>query len=264
MLEPKKKVTKLSPEAGPNPRVLLLDIETRPAEGYFFGLFKQNIGIQAVKDPGGMMSIAAKWYDSNDTYFFADWTVGHRQMLENTHELLTEAAVVVHYNGESFDIPHINREFWQNDIPEPAPFKQVDLLKEIRRKFRFLSNKLDFVSQQVGVGQKVEHQGMPLWIACMEGDTEAQAKMREYNVGDVRLTERLFNKALPWLRAVPLPIFISLDDAPACRKCHSTELVERDIWVANALAYPAYQCDNCGGWSRGAKTIGRISNTWGL
>ncbi len=51
----------------------------------------------------------------------------------------------------------------------PAPFKEIDLLTVAKGRFRFVSNKLDYVAQQLGLGKKTEHSGHELWVQCMAG-----------------------------------------------------------------------------------------------
>ena len=70
-------------------------------------------------------------------------------MLEGIHKLLDEADAVIHYNGKRFDIPSLNKEFLLNGMFPPAPFKEIDLLTVARGRFRFVSNKLDYVAQQL-------------------------------------------------------------------------------------------------------------------
>ncbi len=81
---------------------------------------------------------------------------GKQKMLDSVHKLLDEADAIVHYNGSRFDIPILHKEFLLAGMPPPAPAKQIDLLQVARRQFRFVSNKLDYVSQALGLGSKTD------------------------------------------------------------------------------------------------------------
>ena len=92
-------------------KLLILDLETAPNLAYVWGLFKETINPQQVKETGRVISVAAKWYQDPEIFFWSDFHDGHLQMVTNTHNLITEADAVVTYNGSAFDIPHLNREF---------------------------------------------------------------------------------------------------------------------------------------------------------
>jgi hypothetical protein len=51
----------------------------------------------------------------------------------------------------------------------------------------------------MGLGKKREHEGFALWLKCEAGDAKAWKAMRQYNIQDVRLTEKLFEEYRPWL-----------------------------------------------------------------
>jgi len=79
-------------------------------------------------------------------------------MIQAAHDLLSEADAVIHYNGNSFDMPWLHTEFLLAGMPPPEPYKNIDLLLAVRKRFRFVSNKLDYVTQAVGLEGKVHHE----------------------------------------------------------------------------------------------------------
>ena len=85
----------------------------------------------------------------------------------------------------------------------PRPFLEIDLLQSVRSRFRLTSNKLDFVAQFLGLGQKTKHKGMQLWKDCIDGDAAAWEVMEEYNKQDVVLLEDLYLYLLPWISNHP-------------------------------------------------------------
>jgi hypothetical protein len=233
-------------QAGPRQaRILTIDIETRPITAHTWGLFNQNIGLNQIVDPGGVMCFAAKWVGERTVYFYSDHHDDHRTMLEHAHRLLSEADIVVGYNSDRFDLTKLQWEFAQAGMLPPRPYKTVDLLKVARARFGAPSRKLDFIAEHLGLGNKVHHQGFTLWTACMAGDGKAWDKMRRYNIGDVRLTERLYHRLLPWVPNHPNMQLI-LDDDGCCPTCGGKRL-KRDGETLTALtAYAMYQCTKCG------------------
>lgn len=169
------------------PKILFLDIETRPNLAYVWSLWKQNVGINQIKETGQVISFASKWLGKRKVEFFSDYHNGHVDMVEAAHARLEEADIVVHYNGDRFDIPHLNTEFLKAGLDAPAPFQSIDLLKTMKRRFRFASNKLDHVTQELGQAGKVKHSGFDLWLGCMRNDPKAWALMRRYNLSLIHI-----------------------------------------------------------------------------
>jgi DNA polymerase elongation subunit (family B) len=242
-----------------NVKVLFLDIETAPHEAFAWGLWGQNIAIGQIKQPGRVLGFAHKWLGDKTGYFHCDRD-GHEDMVRTAHRLLSEADVVVTYNGISFDIPHLQREFLLLGLTPPKPYKQIDLLRVCRKQFKFASNKLDFISQQLGLGRKTSHEGFDLWVKCMNGDPKAWAKMATYAIQDVRLTEKLYHYLLPWLTAVPH--IGQMDGAEhSCWACGGTKLRRDGTAFAFVTSYRLYQCLGCGAWVRGTKKLQDATET---
>jgi hypothetical protein len=240
-------------------RILLLDIETAPNMGYFWGLWEQNISTDKIVDSSYILCWSAKWLGDKEVMYDSVHQSSEKKMLKGVHKLLDEADVVVHYNGRSFDIPVLNREFLLNKMPPPAPFKQVDLLKVSRSSFRFQSHKLDYVMKMLGHGGKIKHEGFQLWVKCMNGDDDAWEKMEAYNKGDVTGLEKVYYDFRPWIKGHPN--HGAFDDHDGCPHCASGKLQRRGLAVTRDQRYQRYQCLGCGAWSRSKKAEGKASTT---
>jgi len=246
-------------------KVLYLDIETAPHKVYAWGLFKENIYIDRVIEPGYTLCWAARWEHEpkKDVHFSSIWEDGMGLMLERMHALLDEADVVVHYNGKRFDMPTLNREFVKWGFVPPTNYKQIDLYSVVRSTFRFASNKLDFVAKELGLGGKVQHKGMELWKEIMDSLEEderftkaqetAHAQMKRYNEQDVHLLIDLYKVLQPWIRVHPnRAAYLPDDGVPKCPKCGSKKLHKRGIErPANINHYQRYKCMDCGANARG-------------
>lgn len=227
-----------------NAKILTLDIETRPLTSHTWGLWDQNISINQIIDPGGVMCWAAKWYGQNRAKFASDFHDGHQQMVEQIWELCDEADVIVGYNHKKFDMKFLRREWLLAGLPSPTPWQDIDLLNVVRQQFKFPSNKLDYVARELGIGTKVKHEGFDLWTSCMAGDEKAWGRMRRYNIQDVRLTERLLDRLRPHIRNHPnLNMFGPR--ASACHACGSKDLEDAGEHVTATRAYPRFRCRTC-------------------
>jgi DNA polymerase elongation subunit (family B) len=179
---------------------------------------------------------------------------GKQEMLEEIHRLMSEADAVVGWNSAAFDVKHLNREFLEAGMKPPAPHKDLDLMKVVKAKFKFPSNKLDYVAQKLGVGAKVKHSGFDLWIQCMAGNNKAWAEMKKYQIQDVELLVDLYEILLPWIESHPnVGLYEEIEGA--CANCGSTSLTQDGIHVGLTASYERFQCDDCGKWLKSTKSI---------
>ena len=229
-------------------KILLLDIETAPMTIYAWGLYNQNHSIDNIIQSGYVLCWSAKWLDNDQIHFDSVHKSGHERMVKRMHELLNKADVVVHYNGLKFDIPTLNKEFVKLGLPPPSPYKNIDLYQSVRRLFRFESNKLDYVSQALGLGEKVKHRGFELWIDAMKGDKQAFLEMEQYNIQDVVLLEKLYRHLLPWLANHPNRSVY--ESTLCCPNCASRNFQRRGKTITRTKHYKRYQCNDCGHWFR--------------
>jgi hypothetical protein len=238
-------------------KILALDIETTPMTTYTWGLWNQNIGINQVEVPSSVMCFAARWVDEpkNRIHFYSEFDYPHDDMIEAAWELVDEADALLTWNGISFDEKHLNREFLLADLGPPSPVQSIDLMAQVKRQFRFDSNKLDWVSQQLGVGQKVGHAGFQLWLDCMANDPTAWRKMETYNKQDVHLLVDLFARLSPWLRLPNQNLFEFLSGCPT-PFCKGTPQ-KRGFRTNQTGTFQRYFCPECRRWSTAGKSIER-------
>lgn len=236
-------------------KILTIDIENRPNLAYVWGLWDQNVGLTQLVEAGETISFAAKWHGSKKVEFYSVHHHGKEEMLEQAHRLLSEADVVVGYNSKNFDMKHLNKEFILAGMAPPAPYLQVDLLHVARSQFKFPSNKLDYVAQALGLGAKTSHTGFELWVKCMAGDDKAWSLMRKYNKQDVVLTEKLYDKLLPWIKSHPHVGLHNANRNDTCPNCGSENLRREGYAMTNLGKFSRYQCRDCHKWSRSGKRV---------
>jgi hypothetical protein len=244
------------------PRVLAWDIETAPNLAFVWGLWQQNVGLSQLEAHGDVMSFAARWVDEppeNIVFYGGHKESDHRKMVKAAHKLLDEADALVSWNGKNFDTRHMHREFLLAGLTPPSPAREVDLMLTARKKFRFVSNKLENVSRELGLAGKVQHSGFDLWRRCLRGEAEAWAEMQEYNEQDVHLLVDLYDKLLPWIGSEHPNRNLYSVDAEGCPRCPAgpDSLRPRGYRLTNVGAFRRYRCQECGSWSsEGKRTLG--------
>ena len=231
-------------------KILLLDIETAPNKVFAWGLFKQDIRLDQIEEPGYTLCWAAKWAGEKEVMFSSLHRDGELKMVSEIYKLIEEADVVIHYNGTKFDIPVLNQEFLKNGLKPPAPVMEIDLLRTVRNRFRLPSNKLDYVARYLKLQGKVKHKGMALWRECMEGDDKAWETMELYNKHDVLLLERVYEQLLPWIHNHPNHGLFTDEEEMVCPNCGSSHLQKRGFHYTKTLAYQRYRCMDCGSWHK--------------
>lgn len=231
------------------PKILVIDIETKPAKSYHWRFFKENIGVDQNIEPGGIICFGAKWFGNNEMFFHSEWGDGHQEMIVAAWRLINEADAVVTFNGDRFDIPKLTGEFLLAGLPPAPPVASIDLIKTIKYKFGFDMNRLAFVAPLLKVGEKMKHEGFDLWVKVMDGDEKAQRKMERYCSRDVRITDRLYKKIRPYI--INHPALRSLGSA-ACPKCQSRKTQKRGLYRTACYHFQRFQCQDCGGWFKGS------------
>jgi hypothetical protein len=239
----------LKDELTRKPRVLVLDIETSPHVIDAWALRDVNAGLNQVREVSRVLCVATKWMDEKRVRVFSEWEHGHAEMIAHVWEMLDRADILVTYNGPAFDEKHLNREFLLAGLAPPAPWRSVDLLRVARARFRFASNKLDHVAQQLGLGSKLAHEGHALWSAVLAGDVKARARMVRYAGQDVKLTEALYLRLLPWISQHPHRGLWSGEER-CCFACGSTDLNQHGFTRTALTVYALLKCADCGAWSR--------------
>lgn len=232
-----------------NSGILVLDIETMMGEAYIWRMWEEVRNIEMLVEPVTILSWAAKWAGDEHAYFDSVHRNTREGMMENMWNMLDEAEVVVGWNSNRFDLRHINAEFMELGFGPPSPYRKVDLQQHVRRQAKFMSNKLDYVADRLGLGRKLEHEGLGMWKKCLAGDKEAWTTMEEYNIYDVELTEQVFHRLRPWL---PYTINQSIENGHVCPECGGTHLHARGVRKTATRAYDRWHCQTCDTWSQSA------------
>lgn len=231
-------------------KILVLDIETKPAKAYVWRLWDENIGLEQLIEPGGMICFGARFFGERKMHFYSEWRHGHREMVEAAHRLISEADAVVTYNGDKFDLPKLHGEFLLHGLQPPPPVTSIDVIKTVK-KLGLQSNKLAFVGPFYKVGEKIKNEGFGLWRAVMEGDRGARARMKEYCKQDVNLLIELYDFIRPYIRNHPH--LGETGGGDTCGNCGGKHLHSRGYRRTKTFKIQRLQCQTCGSWQDGKR-----------
>lgn len=246
-------------------RIVVLDIERQSAVVDGVWDLKQNgyISPANVVEPARTICFAWKWLGEDQVNFAGEWKGGHKKMVQKAWDVLDEADYVVGWNSKGFDCKHLRTEFIKAGLTPPSPHRDLDLMVTSKRHFGFMSNRLSYVAQELGAGQKFETGGGDLWKTLRYGKgaelKEAQRKMEAYNKQDVLLTEEMYYIMLPWVDGLNIPIYDGTVE-PACSNCGSENLHYRGVQIAATRSYRRFQCQQCGKWGREVKSVDSVQS----
>ncbi len=238
-------------------RILTYDIECAPATALVWGTRDQNVGLAQIVEPSRVLGVGYRWLGEREVSW-VDERDGEETMLRQVHAALSAADAVVTYNGLGFDEKVLSWHFARIGLGPAAPSRHIDLYRTVRRRFRPLSAKLDFVAQELGLGAKVHTGGMELWRGCMAGDPRSWARMARYCRQDVALTEQLYLHLLPWLPATA-HVGLLTGDRDGCPSCGGTRLIRAGTTRAQTTAYALLSCRDCLTWVRTGTPTARAS-----
>ena len=232
-----------------DPRILFLDIETKPAIIASFGIREQNITHKQILKDGGTICVGVGWGNEKKVRVLSEWEHGYLPMLQEVHRLLSEADAVCTYNGARFDIPKLTGNFLVAGLPPPPPLTQIDIFKSVR-KLGLICNKLDYVAPLLGLGAKVKHEGLQMWLDVMDGCDKAQRRMAKYCAGDVRLLKQVYERVLPYVTDHPHLAELS---GHSCAKCGSPHMTSQGWKRTTHFKVQSLKCQSCGGWQQGKR-----------
>lgn len=242
------------------PKIITLDIETAPMQSHHWGLWDQNIGLDMIGTDWSILSVAWKELGKSAVSYLDTQGDPRNDMalIATLWEVLNDADIVVAHNGKRFDIKKLNARFVKHGHGPYSPVRVIDTLSAAKAHFGFSSNKLEFLSEHLTDTPKSKHKKFPgfeLWKECLADNPKAWAEMKKYNIRDVKATEKVYQRLRPWIANHPNMGAYSETDAHECPKCGSTNTQKRGVAVLQQGRYHRYQCNDCGGWSRGKQMV---------
>jgi len=235
---------------GKEPKILLWDIETSYIVATTFSLFPERLPHDGIIQDWNIICAAWKWLGEKKTYTAAVGpdTTNDLDVVVQLREVLASADVIVHHNGDKFDIKKFNTRLIYYGL-EPLPhIPTVDTLKEARKIAAFTSNRLDYLGNFLcGEGKVQTSHG--LWMRVLKGDMAAVKEMVRYNVGDVLVLEKVYLKLKPYMKRHPHVGVMTNDTKCSCNKCGSVNLKKNGVRITAAgVKKQEMQCKECGSY----------------
>lgn len=243
-------------------RVLTYDIETSHmiVRTFYIGP-KVNIMHKQVKVPNKVITIQYKWAHEKQARYLVWDRVSDKfddarnfddaNMIEEfATNILSKADIVITQNGDKFDYVVLNERAKALQLPIFNVLPSLDILKLSRKSFKAASHKLDYRSEQQGLGGKRVMIDQD-WVDIEENGVPAEKEMVPYGLKDTIDTEKLFWRELPYYKDIPVAVekviynYLKLDNKPKekvvsyyCSNCRQKRHLATDIKNG--------KCNTCG------------------
>ncbi len=266
------------------PKVLFFDIETILMWFRAFSPGKQYLGHKQLipgKSTHGIICITYAWLTGPVKILQWDPVTGQRGLIEAFDKIAETADLVVGKNSDRFDVKMINGIRALEGIPGNPTWSlsSDDLEKQMRKYFRLPSQSLDYISNQLGLGGKIQ-MSMSHWVHIDEYMT--LLSLQNDGMDDISLdivSQHLFKKSAcialqEGLRAFNYMCYYGKKDTADTRKlwkllsshfdskfncgkwsggmgckhadCGSNDLYKNGTRMLSSIKYQLYNCRTCG------------------
>jgi uncharacterized protein YprB with RNaseH-like and TPR domain len=231
-------------------RRLFFDIETSPNIGLFWEAgYKKNITTDNIIRERAIICICYKWEDEKEVYALQwDAKQNDKRMLEHFIAVANTANELVGHNGDKFDLAWIRTRCLFHGIDMFPNYQTIDTLKVARSKFRFQSNRLNYIAEFLGLGGKIKTE-FNLWKdILLNKDKVAMEKMIKYCKKDVSLLEEVYKLLGNHIAPKTHYGVVFGQDRGSCPECGagSEDLIKNNsVVTATGLTRIQYKCKVC-------------------
>lgn len=228
---------------------LFFDLECSPNIGFFWSSgFKLNIGYENIIHERAIICICYKWEGQSKVHSLSwDSKKSDKKLLQEFVKVANEADELIGHNGDKFDLPWIRTRCLFHRVPMFPNYVTIDTLKFARSKFRFNSNKLDYISKFLGHKGKIRTD-FGMWKAItLTNDQTALSKMVRYCKVDVKELENVFTVLNNYLPAKTHFGVKNGGEKRDCPECGSENTVKNNTRVmASGMKKIQMRCNDCG------------------
>lgn len=248
----------LADSIGGKPRILTFDLERLP--GRFSRDIWEGRDLQRLSylhpdhwtELPSTLCASWKWHGDKRVHFAAAWENPDdpHHVARVMWEQVDLADIVVTYNGRRADLKWLRQDWAVADVPQPTPYRDVDLFLVARREFAFESKSLAHLCQRLGLPGKQGRYNADEARAAAAGDGPDRRRLVRYSKQDSRITEAVFDRLRRYVRGINMGLYRE-DEARCCTACGGENLTHAGSATTAVTKYPAWRCDDCGAVMRG-------------
>ena len=223
---------------------LIFDIETSPNIGWFWGAsWKTSIGTHQILEERKVICVSYKW-ENEDTVYRLHWDddKDDTELLREFTKVLRTADEVIAHNGDKFDIPWLRTRCLIKKLSFPAYVKSLDTLLKVRNGFNFQSNRLDYIAEIMGLGNKIKIDPEVWKVVCFVPHHTKEYKaglkeMLEYCDYDVVLLEKVYHGLVRYIKPNTHVGVWAGKKAHSCPQCgaEDVEFVKNNVTIGGII-----------------------------
>ncbi len=248
----------LHPERAP--RILTVDLERVPGR-VTLDIFDARNDRNAYIPPDKWDSypttvcVGSQWVGQRRPQLIAAWDNPDDPFhcAREAWKLYDDADWVVGFNSRKADNRWLAQDWVMAGLPQPTPWKDIDLYLVARKHFAFESKSLAHLCERLGLPGKQGKYDPVVARAALEGDEKAQRQLRRYNLQDVSITLAAMERLKPWLTGINWGLFAG-HGSRVCPTCGANRMTrQRGTHTAITGRYEVWRCDECGSLARESK-----------
>lgn len=241
---------------------VVIDIETSPQKVLMYGNIYEPVVVK-ILEYTQILSMAWREVGSKKTYYIGQNKLkGYKAGVNNDKNLvikitniLKDFDYIVGHNSDNFDIKVIKERIMYHRLPALPEIYALDTKKLYKKVSKLPSNQLKHVSEFMGNGSKLKHNGVDMFLGCANGNKEDWKVNEKYNKKDVDITYADFIDVLPYVKLPNYFIYMNKESGLNCSNpnCLSYNLAKsKTRKVVNGWKMQ-YQCRDCGHYTTDTK-----------
>lgn len=225
---------------------LFFDIETSfNVIGAFQTGYNQTIQHHQILEERKIICICYKW-EGKEKVYSLDWDNKKqcdKRMLQEFIKIANQADQLVAHNGDRYDLPWIRTRCLFHRIDMFPEYTSVDTLKLSRSKFKFNSNKLDYISKYLGFNGKRKHEGWDMWVKVWKAEKGALKDMVDYCKDDVVELEKVFLEINNYVNQKTHKGVLEGEERWSCPRCGGSDgiYISRERVTASGIKRYQYE-----------------------
>jgi uncharacterized protein YprB with RNaseH-like and TPR domain len=231
---------------------LFFDIETSPNVGFFWEAgYDKQIPYDNIIKERAIICICYKW-EGKDKVYSLNWDANQcdKKLLKEFIKVAESADELIGHNGDKFDLKWIRTRCLIHNIRMMPEYTTVDTLKVARSKFKFNSNRLDYIAKFLGHGGKNNNSGFGLWReVIINKSKKGLAEMLTYCKNDVVILEKVFTSLNNYIKQKSHVGVIEGEYKWSCPKCGGNvgiTMISTYVSAAgNSSYYMLHKKDGC-------------------
>lgn len=232
------------------PKIICWDIETSLVIATTFSLYPDSLSHEGILQDWFIICGAWKELGKDKVHTVQiKKNTDDYQVCKTLRDALADADIIVHHNGDKFDIKKLNARLMFHKLPPLPLIPTVDTLKEVKKVAQFTSHRLDYLGKHLFGQGKLKHSS-GMWIDIAKGDLKPVKEMVAYNEIDVVRLEQLYLYLRPYMKSHPHMGILKNDDKHSCIKCGSSNMLKDGIrMTAGGIKKQRNKCGDCGSYT---------------